>query len=267
MDINDLRKLKDKENMSYETISELSGIPLETVTKIFSGEIKQPKYMSLLAMEQVIVRKKKMPFYYDEEEQQPCLIREQVAYNFDARRYDVEDVKQLCAGAYVEIIDGKFHIMSTPKRMHQFLSMNISARMFNHIDKNNGKCHVYTAPMGVRLFADDETWVEPDILVVCDRKEILTDQGCDGAPDLIVEIVSPSNSFHDYVTKLIKYQQAGVREYWIVDPGIERVSVIFFEDTTKNTEYKYDDVIQSYVLEGFEIRIADFIERFEEERM
>lgn len=262
MNINDLRKIKEKENMSYETISELSGIPLDIVTKIFSGEIKEPKYMSLLAMEQVIVRKKKIPFYYDEKQEQPCLIREQVAYNFDARRYYVEDIRQLCAGVRVEIIDGKFHTMSTPNRMHQFLSVNISARMFNHIEKNKRKCHIYTAPLGVRLFADDETWVEPDILVICKRKEILTEQGCDGAPDLIVEIVSPSNSFHDYVTKLMKYQQAGVREYWIVDPRTERVSVIYFENTEKNAEYKYDDMIHSYVLEGFEIRIADFIDKF-----
>ena len=70
MDINDLRKLQEKENMSYESIAELSGIPLDIVTKIFWGEIKEPKYMSLLAMEQVIVRKKKIPFYYDEEQQQ-----------------------------------------------------------------------------------------------------------------------------------------------------------------------------------------------------
>lgn len=264
MNINDLRKLREKENMNYETISELSGIPLDIVTGIFSGEIKEPKYMSLLAMEQVIVRKKKIPFYYDEEQEQPCLICEQVAYNFDARRYCVEDIKQLCAGVRVEIIDGKFHTMSTPNRMHQFLSMNISARIFNHIEKNKRKCHIYTAPLGVRLFADDMTWVEPDILVVCQRKEILTDQGCDGAPDMIVEIVSPNNAFHDYVTKLMKYQQAGVREYWIVDPRTERVSVIYFEDTEKNAEYKYDDIIQSNVLEGFEIRIADFIDKFNE---
>ena len=154
--------------------------------------------------------------------------------------------------------------MNTPNRMHQFLSMNISARIFNHIDKNNGKCHIYTAPLGVRLFSDDKTWVEPDILVVCKRKEILTEQGCDGAPDLIVEIVSPNNYFHDYVRKMIKYQQAGVREYWIVDPRIERVLVACFEDTEKNAEYNYNDVIPSYVLDGFEIRIADFIDKFTE---
>ena len=264
MNIDDLRKLREKEKMSDETIADLSGIPLDIVTKIFSGEIKEPKYMSLLAMEQVLVRKKKIPFYYDKEKEQPCLVREQVAYNFDARRYHIEDIRQLCAGVRVELIDGKFHTMNTPNRMHQFLSVEILFAMKSHINKNKGKCHIYTAPLGVRLFADDETWVEPDILVVCGRKEILTDQGCDGAPDLIVEIVSPSNSFHDYVTKLMKYQQAGVREYWIVDPKTERVSVIFFENTTKSAEYKYEDVITSNVLEGLEIRIADFIGKYKE---
>ena len=121
-------------------------------------------------------------------------------------------------------------------------------------------------PLGflLSLFADDDTLVEPDILVVCKRKEILTDEGCDGAPDLIVEIVSPSNSFHDYVTKFIKYQEAGVREYWIVDPKTEKVSVIYFENPKKNEEYTYDDVIVSHVLEGFTIRIADFIDKYHE---
>ena len=183
---------------------------------------------------------------------------------------NIEDLRKLrekekmSDGTRVELIDGKFYTMNTPSRLQQFLSINISARIFNHIDRNKGKCHIYTAPLGVRLFADDETWVEPDILVVCGRKEILTDQGCDGAPDLIVEIVSPSNSFHDYVTKLMKYQQAGVREYWIVDPKTERVSVIFIENTTKSAEYKYEDVITSNVLEGLEIRIADFIGKYKE---
>lgn len=264
MNVNDLRKLKEKENISCETISELSGIPVDVVIKIFTGEIKEPKYMSLLAIEQVIVRKKKIPFYYDEEKEYPCLIREQVAYNFDARKYYVEDIMQLCEGIRVEIIDGKFYTMTTPKRIHQFLSVNITSRMFNHIDKNNGKCHIYTAPLGVRLFADDETWVEPDILVVCKRKNILTDQGCNGAPDLVVEIVSPNNAFHDYVRKLIKYKEAGVREYWIVDSSTERVTVYIFEDIEKKIEYTYDDVIESHVLEGFEMRIADFIGRFNE---
>ena len=106
MTIEYLRELQEKENMSYETIAELSGIPLEIVTRIFTGEIKEPQYMSLLAMEQVIVRKKKIPFYYDKEQEQPCLVREQVAYNVDARRYCLDDVKQLCAGVRVEIIDG-----------------------------------------------------------------------------------------------------------------------------------------------------------------
>lgn len=262
MEINDLEQLKKDEGMTNEEIAELSGIPSEVVCKIFSGEIENPKYMTLLAIEQVLVRKNKIPFYYNKEEEQPCLIREEaVAYNFNARKYDISDLEKLCTGARVELIDDKIFIMTTPNRMHQFLSMEISYTMKSHINKKQGKCHIYTAPFGVRLFADDKTWVEPDILVIC-KKDILTEKGCDGAPDLIVEIVSPSNAFHDYITKLIKYQQAGVREYWIVDPQKEKVSLINFENAEKTGEYTYEDVIQSEVLEGFEIRIANFVEVF-----
>ena len=144
--------------------------------------------------------------------------------------------------------------------MHQFLITKILISIGNHIEKRNGKCHVYTAPLGVRLFADDETWVVPDILVVC-KKDILTDKGCDGAPDIVVEIVSPGNAYHDYITKLMKYRQAGVREYWIVDPEKEKVFLIDFENE-ENGEYTYEDAIRSKVLEGFEVRIVDFIEEF-----
>lgn len=263
MNIDDLKELKETEGMTSEQISELSGIPLEVVSKIFSGEIEDPKYMTLLAIEQVLVRKKKIPFYYDETKGYPCLIREEAtAYNFDARRYNLGDLEKLCAGVLVEVIDGKFHVMSTPSRMHQFFVTKILVRMENHIQKNKGHCHVYPAPFGVRLFADDETWVIPDILVIC-RKDIMTDRGCDGAPDLVVEIVSPNNASHDYVTKLMKYQQAGVREYWIVDPINEKITLYDFQNPAENAEYSYNDTIRSNVLDGFEIRIADFIGEYD----
>ena len=176
--------------------------------------------------------------------------------NINDLRKIQEDIKQLCHGARLELINGKFYIIPKPNRMHQFLSMNISARIFNHIEKNKGKCHIYTAPLGVRLFADDETWVEPDILVICKRKEILSEQGCDGAPDLIVEIVSPSNSFHDYVTKLMKYQQAGVREYWIVDPMKETIGVYNFETETVE-HYNFTDKVKAEIYEDLEIDFSE----------
>lgn len=263
MNIQDLKQLREATQMTNAEIAELSSIPIEVVDKIFSGEIEEPKYATLLAIEQVLVRKEKIPFYYDTFRQEPCLIRdESVAYKYNARKYTMKDIEQLSEGMMVELINGKLHFITAPSRMHQFLVTNILVRMFNHIKEKQGNCHVYPAPLGVCLLEEDETFVLPDIVLVC-KKDVLTDAGCEGAPDLLVEIVSPGNASHDYITKLAKYKQIGVREYWIVDPLQKKVSLVNYEDSEESGEYSYKDVIRSCVLEGFEIRIADFIEKYD----
>ena len=113
----------------------------------------------------------------------------------------------------------------------------------------------------MRLFGDDSTIVQPDILVVC-NKDILTEEGCSGAPDWVIEIVSKSNSSHDYMRKLMQYQKAGVREYWIIDPFQELISVFNFEDANKSGEYTYGEQVPSGVLEGFEIRFGEVVEGY-----
>ena len=97
--------------------------------------------------------------------------------------------------------------------------------------------------------------------MVCD-KDILTDKGCNGAPDWIIEIVSASNSRHDYTTKLMQYQKAGVREYWIVDPFQRKVSVINFENPDLTGEYTYEEEVSAGVLEGFQVRLKELEEMF-----
>lgn len=262
MDINDLKRIKKEAGMTNAEIAELSGIPFSTVNKIFSGATENPRYATLLAIEQVLIKKQKLPFRYDEYRQELCLIREEAAaYCYNARIYNMNDIEQLDEGIRVELIDGKLYLMGAPTRMHEFLIMNIAFEFKTHIKKKKRDCHVYVSRLGVRLFDDDKTWVEPDIVVIC-RKDKLTDKGCNGAPDLVVEVVSPSNSSHDYLTKMIKYQKAGVREYWIVDPEQEIISVYNFENHEKFGRYQYTDVITSGVLEDFEICINDFMDEF-----
>ena len=263
MTIDDIKGLKEKDGMTEEQISETTDIPSNILSMWFSGELEEPKYMTPQEFGEFLAEHG-VPFCYDETTGFPCLLREEaVAYNFNARQYYEGKIKELCDVALVEVIDRKIYTMSTPNRMHQFLVAKLLIRIGNHIEKKRGKCHVYPAPFGVRLFADDETWVEPDILVIC-KKDIMTDRGCDGAPDLIVEIVSPNNMFHDYVTKLVKYQQAGVHEYWIVDPINERITLYHFQESVQKADYTYEDTIPSKVLEGFEIRVADFIGEYDE---
>ena len=106
--------------------------------------------------------------------------------------------------------------------------MEISYRIRKYIEEKGGPCKVYGATLEVRLAEDDKNVVGPDITVVCDPVK-LTDEGCKGAPDWIIEIVSPSNPQNDYIRKLNKYLETGVREYWIVDPIKDKISVYRFE--------------------------------------
>ena len=101
--------------------------------------------------------------------------------------------------------------------------------IYNNIRSNNGKCEVYAAPFAVFLNRDDMNYFEPDISVICDPNK-LDSRGCDGAPDWIVEIVSPSTSGYDYITKLSKYKTTGVREYWIVNPLRQIITVYLFNE-------------------------------------
>lgn len=260
MDLRDLKELKAKAGITNKEISELSGIPFSTVNKIFSGATKNPSYASLLAIEEVLVTRQKIPFTYDTFAQEPVMMREETApYGYRARRYQAQDVESLSEFVRAELINGMLYMLAAPSRIHQLLVSNLNCDIQNHIRTNLGRCQVYTAPFDVRLFGDDSCTVQPDVAVICNR-EILTDKGCSGAPDWIIEITSASNARHDYVTKMVQYQKAGVREYWIVDPGEGKVLVMNFENGQSSAEYAFSDTVPSEVLHGLSIRIMDYIE-------
>ena len=122
--------------------------------------------------------------------------------------------------------------------------MELSGTIRDYFKAKKGSCRVYPAPFAVKLREDRRTIVEPDISVICDRNK-LTDRGCTGAPDWIIEIVSPSNSSHDYILKLNLYANAGVREYWIVDPVKESIFVYYLEQEHFKAEaYTFQDKIK-----------------------
>lgn len=176
-------------------------------------------------------------------------------------RYTSEDYWNLPEGERAELIDGKFYDMAPPSRIHQQLVMAISNTVQNHIHQNRGNCKVYPAPFAVNLDADDRDWVEPDISVICDPNK-LTDRGCSGAPDLIFEIVSPSSRKLDYGIKNGIYSQSGVREYWIVDPAKERVTVYHYEDDAAPAIYSFTQDIPVGVYPGLTIKINDLLENY-----
>ena len=142
--------------------------------------------------------------------------------------YTIDDIYALSDGERAELIDGHMYMMAPPSRKHQKISMDLSSIIREYIRSHKGKCEVYAAPFAVYLDERSNTYVEPDISVICDPDK-LDDRGCKGAPDWIIEIVSPASKQMDYYTKLFKYRNTGVREYWIVDPSKNLIVVYNFE--------------------------------------
>lgn len=167
--------------------------------------------------------------------------------------YTIEDIYALPDGERAELIDGKIYYMAPPSRTHQRLLLSLSRKIADYIESKDGECEVDIAPFAVFLNEDDMNYVEPDISIVCDPSK-LDDKGCHGAPDWIIEIVSPGNKPMDYFTKLFKYRNAGVREYWIVDSTREVATVYRFEKETME-DYSFEDSIPVGIYEDFSIKI------------
>lgn len=171
------------------------------------------------------------------------------------RYHTIEDIYNLPEGQRAELIDGVLYMMAIPNRIHQKLVMALSNSIFNYIQGKKGDCEVYPSPFAVFLNADNEIYLEPDISVICDKNK-LTDEGCKGAPDWVIEIVSPSSMRMDYYIKLFKYRTAGVREYWIVDPEKNRILVYGFEHDTI-VEYTFSDRVKAGIYEDFEVDFSE----------
>ena len=168
----------------------------------------------------------------------------------------------------MELIDGQVLLMAPPSTRHQWTNMDLGRQFSTFLIGK--KCRAFQAPFGVRLFEekgdtpdDVDTLVEPDLTVVCDASKI-DKRGCRGAPDLVVEILSPSTARRDRLTKRELYEEAGVREYWIVDPDRETVQVYVLRDGKylPPRSYPKDTPVPSEVLPGF---VADLTTVFPED--
>ena len=168
------------------------------------------------------------------------------------KTYTIEDIYNLPEGTRAELIDGQIYYMAPPSRTHQRICGELYYLIKDYIRKKNGSCEVYVAPFAVFLNKDDTNYIEPDISVICDPAK-LDDKGCHGAPDWIIEIVSPGNPEHDYFSKLYKYRLAGVREYWIVDPRMKTITIYFFEGDIWAKQYTFSDAVPSNIYDDLTI--------------
>lgn len=172
-------------------------------------------------------------------------------------QYTVADIEALPEGVCAELIDGELFVrMETPAENHQDILMGLSFQIEAYIQRKKGECRVYPSRFGVRIKKDIHNYVEPDITLVCD-KEKLDRKGCLGAPDLVIEIISPSNRKMDYVRKLALYREAGVREYWIVDPGHRQVTVYCWEQSGQPALHPFSERIKVGVCDDLYLDIAN----------
>lgn len=166
--------------------------------------------------------------------------------------HTIDDIYALPEGERAELIDGHIYDMAPPNRRHQKISGELCADIRDYIRSHGGRCEVYAAPFAVYLDEAANTYVEPDISVICDPDK-LDDRGCKGAPDWVIEIVSPSSKKMDYLLKLLKYHSCGVKEYWIVDPEKNRVVVYNFTGDESISEYTLQEPVKAGIYEDLVI--------------
>lgn len=235
MNIEEMKTRKRELGYSYAMISAKSGVPVGTVQKIFGGFTKAPRYETLQAIEKALTSQADGCMTDvscgSVSEQHEFQVKENVTEYFaDNGNYTIEDYERFPEDFRVELIDGFIYDMSGATIIHQLIAGEIYAALRNYIRSRGGKCITGQAATDFRLSkSDNRTVVQPDVYVICDRS-ILTRKRAEGAPDLAIEVLSPSTSKKDMTIKLNKYQETGVKEYWLVDYDNERILVYRFED-------------------------------------
>ena len=199
MTIEEMRERKRELGYTNQMIADRSGIPLSTVQKIFAGATASPRRETIRAIEEIL----KPPAGN--------------GYGNSAGPYTLEDYLKLPDDQRVELIDGVFYDMAAPTTIHQSIAGFLYKKFLDHVMERKGPCYPFISPVDVQLDCDDKTVIQPDVLIVCDRSKYRNGRVF-GAPDLVVEVLSPSSRKKDMHIKLSKYYNAGVREYWIVDP-------------------------------------------------
>ena len=274
MTVKELKKRKKELGYTNAMVSERSGVPLGTVQKIFSGATKNPRIDTMEAIETALKETLPFEFRYDVSAYHEFVAQDMADYMTESGKlpdggarpaasrvdlwkpsaipterwpkqgsYTTDDYYAIPDELRVELIDGCIYDLGSPNVAHQRIVFNL-AKAFDRCTEEQGReCEVLSAPLDVRLDRDDMTMVEPDIIIVCDPGWEGDETYYDGAPELIAEVLSPSTRDRDCTIKLRKYMNAGVKEYWIVDPKNMKVLVYVFEEDPMPTQYSFDDTI------------------------
>ncbi len=155
----------------------------------------------------------------------------------------LEQYETLPSDTRVEVFDGIIYNMASPSQIHQDISRELLYILTDYLKRKKGTCKVYSAPVDVKLNDIPLTIVQPDLMIICDKNK-LDGKRCNGAPDFIIEIISPGNASDDYIKKLYYYKNYGVREYWIVDPTRHIITINYFEGDNIMVQYPFNATIK-----------------------
>ncbi|MDO4617053.1 MAG: Uma2 family endonuclease [Lachnospiraceae bacterium] len=288
MTIDEMRRIKKEKGYSYQMLSDLSGVPVGTMQKIFRGETESPRYETLHALEKALsgnVNQQSPNAVYESSSDYDTAdcgnfgnspsnvsevrgnspsniseVRESAPHYCETLpkkqqgEYTMDDFYALPEDQRWELIDGYLFEMNSPTSYHQLIAGEVYRQIANFIIHHDGDCTPFIYPMDVQLDRDNRTMVEPDVIIMCDPDQI-TARNLVGAPDFVLEVLSPSTRKRDLKIKLSKYEQAGVREYWVVDPYQRVVLFYFFESSEYMTIYPIDAEIPVNIYEG-ELKIS-----------
>ena len=252
MTIDEMINRKREYGYSYEYISALSGVPASTVQKVLSKQTSAPRRATIEALRKAFETAERsfgpVSTIRDGGSSYGAVSGSSALDRAGGSGKTIRDYLALPDGERVELIDGEFYDLASPTSVHQMLCTLILNSFINYVDANGGSCIPLAAPMDVRLDCDDRTMVQPDVMVICDINKV-TKERIEGAPDLIVEVLSPSTWYHDTARKLLKYKKAGVREFWLVDPEHRTIFVYCFEKDRFET-YSFEDIVPVGISNG-----------------
>ena len=287
MDVKELKERKKALKLTTAQLAFIAELPIGTVSKIMTGETRNPSYVTIekldkaLAHEEMLARvhayvEELMAYIHEHPEESVDQIRFERQYRkahnldnsplpyamprttqnnaldtelFHDSRVNEEICAQLGESRWIELMDGRLIINEMPDMNHQIIVQKLGKFIDAFIDNNIGKCKMFNVGINVFLDEDDYTLVIPDIVVLCDQSK-LGQKGIIGAPDWVIEVISPSTRSYDYNRKMHKYMATGVREYWIIDPLKEKVITYVEGETLMAHVYDFTESVPVYIYGG-----------------
>lgn len=286
MKIDEIRQRKKKLKLTTYQLALLADLPQGTVSKILTGETKNPSYLTIEKIDETLQQEEMkarleayttaMKQYFSEHPEDngnqkkfeeiyrsennlndapiPFAVPKDdtgIYGNLALQDYKmtVSQLGKMGESRELQLIDGSVIISQMAGVSHQRMVKKLGRAISDFIDDNNGQCEVFNLGVNVYLNEDEYTLVIPDIAVICNPDQI-DEKGIQGAPDWVIEVVSPSTRHIDYHKKLYKYMDAGVREYWIVDMDRQMVSVCINGEPMQVTIYSFEDVIPVSIYDG-----------------